>query len=91
MATNRHEEFASDVRQTARRLWESHQHLKALKDEYAAQDFGNPDPEIGLIIDPAGPNGGITPGELGAVLYATNDAIAALMAAGHATNITAVL
>lgn len=88
---NRHEEFTSDVRQTARALWESHQHLKALKDEYAAQNFGSNEPGQGLVIDPDGVNAGVTKEELGSVLYATNDAIAALMNGGHATNVTAVL
>lgn len=83
---DRHEEYVRIVRQNATQLWQAYQALRSLKEEWNAQDYGNT-----LEIDPAGNNADIVVADVGAVIHATSDAIAVLMAAGHATNVTKLL
>jgi hypothetical protein len=83
---NRHEEYVSIARQKAIQLWEAYQDLLSMQDEWAAQDYGNT-----LTIDPGGNNADILPADVGAVVFATADAIKVVMDAGHATNVTTLL
>ena len=87
MATDaRQSDYVTYVRQAARNLWEAHNDLKALQAEWNAQDYGNT-----LVIGAEGENAGLTPAQIGAVAFATTDAIEVVMLAGNATNITNIL
>lgn len=83
---NRDEEYVRIARQKAIQLWNAYQDLKAMQDEWNAQDYGNT-----LTIDPSGNNADITAADVGAVVFATADAINVVMNAGHATNVTKLL
>lgn len=83
---NRDEEYVRIARQKAIQLWNAYQDLKAMQDEWNAQDYGNT-----LTIDPDGNNADIAPADVGAVVFATADAIKVVMDAGHATNVTKLL
>lgn len=83
---NRDEEYVRIARQQAIQLWNAYQSLKSMQDEWNAQDYGNT-----LVIDPGGNNADITPADVGAVVFATADAINTVMNAGHATNVTKLL
>jgi ribonuclease HI len=93
MATDaRKANFKTHTREATRQLWNALQNLKGLQAEWTAQDYGNT-----LGTDEANPDGsgsehvGLAPAAFGAVLFATTDAIDALMDAGHATNVTNIL
>jgi hypothetical protein len=73
---------AAEVRAAARAIWDAHHALKALKAEGEALNYGET-----LVTQEGEP----TAGQILAVAYATNDAIATLMATGNATNIAKVL
>ena len=83
---DRHEEYVRIARQKAIQLWGAYQDLKSMQDEWNAQDYGNT-----LTIDPGGNNADILPADVGAVVFATADAITVVMNAGHATNVTKLL
>ena len=83
---NRDEEYVRIARQKAIQLWNAYQDLKSMQDEWNAQDYGNT-----LTIDPGGNNADILPADVGAVVFATADAINVVMNAGHATNVTKLL
>lgn len=83
---NRDEEYVRIARQKAIQLWNAYQDLRSMQDEWNAQDYGNT-----LAIDPGGNNADITPSDVGAVVFATADAIKVVMDAGHATNVTKLL
>ncbi len=83
---NRDEEYVRIARQKAIQLWNAYQDLKSMQDEWNAQDYGNT-----LTIDPSGNNADILPADVGAVVFATADAINVVMNAGHATNVTKLL
>lgn len=89
MATRKHG-FTSEVRDAAKSIWEGLNKLKSLQREWNALDYGNGNPDIGL-----GPgvdsNLGYDQAEVGSVVFATADAIEALFATGHATNIANLL
>lgn len=74
------------MRQNTIQLWQAYQAIRSLKDEWNAQDYGNT-----LEIDPGGNNADILPADVGAVVFATADAINGVMNAGHATNVTKLL
>ena len=84
----RSEDFYSAARQAARDLWEATHTLKNLQDEWNALDYGNTLPDG----DANGSNAGLNRTEIGAVVFATADAVAAVvLGSGHATNIANVL
>jgi hypothetical protein len=78
----RQERYQEEVRQVARDTWELYHKLLRLKAEGDALDYGNT-----LVAIEGGP----TKEAILAVPYATGTALTALMAAGHATNITKLL
>jgi hypothetical protein len=82
----RETEYVREVRQNTISLWQAYLSLKELQDEWNAQDYGN-----NLTIDPEGPHAGLLPAQIGAVVFDTANAIATVMAAGNATNVTAIL
>jgi uncharacterized protein involved in exopolysaccharide biosynthesis len=78
----RQTQFKQEVRDYARQIWAAHQGLKALKAEADALDYGS---TLEVTADEPSAAAHL------AVVYATNDALATMMAAGHATNIATVL
>jgi hypothetical protein len=80
--STRQDTFIAEVRAAAQSIWEAHQALKALKAEADALDYGNT-----LIAPETGPD----KDDILALPYATNDAIATLLATGHASNIAKLL
>ena len=82
---SRQSDYITEARQEARKLWDSVHALKALQSEWAALDYGN------TLADGVGENEGYTKTEIGSVVFATTDAILALFAQGHATNVAGVL
>ena len=82
---NRDQDFITEARQNARKLWDAVNALKALQAEYNALDYGS------TLKDGVGENEGYTKSEVGAVVFATTDAIFNLLISGHATNIATLL
>ena len=81
----RPQDYISVVRQNNKQLWDALNNLVALQREYNALDYGN------TLEDGEGDNTGITKAEVGAVVFDTANALAAVLAAGHATNMAKLL
>lgn len=77
----RRDEFVTDVRRHVRAIWDNLNALEALQIEWTALDYGN---TLGTIE-------GLTAAEVGPCVHATPDAIRALLATGHATNLAKLL
>lgn len=82
---NRHQDYISAVRAANRRVWDGINELKALQREWQALDYGN------TLPDGEGDNAGYTKSEVGAVAFATADALSSLLDSGHATNMANLL
>ena len=82
---NRHTEYISAVREANRQVWDGINTLKALQREWQALDYGT------TLSDGEGANDGYTKAEIGAVVFATTDALSALLDGGHATNMANLL
>jgi len=78
--------FINTARAHARALWAAHRGLLQLQAEWNALDYGN-DLEAG---DFTGDNEGLTGANIGSVVFDTADAIAVVMATGHATNVATI-
>lgn len=78
----RSNEFVADARRYSRMVWEGLAALKTLQREWNALDYGTTLP---TEID------GILRAEVGAVVFATADAIEIVLAAGNATNMAKLL
>lgn len=78
-------DFISEARKHATDLWNALNALEALQHEWAALDYGN------TMEDGIGDNEGYTASAVGSVVFATTDAIRALMNQGHATNVANLL
>lgn len=78
---SRKEEFVADARRHARNLWEAVNALKGLQKEWNALDYGN------VLGDASG----APAADVGAVVFATTDAVEGLLASGHATNLCKLL
>jgi hypothetical protein len=78
----RQDQFIAEVRAAAKAIWDANQQLKALQAEAGALDYGTT-----LVV----PDGGPTRSDILAVAYDTNDALTALLATGHATNLAKLL
>lgn len=81
----RDNDYITEVRTLNRTLWETVHALKAKQAEYQARDYGT------TLADGSGANAGYTKEEVGAVVFATTDAILGLFAQGHATNVASLL
>lgn len=87
MATDaRKNDFATLARQQTRVLWDAYQELRAMQDEWNAQDYGTT-----LDAGLSGENATVTAAQLGAVVFDTANAIKVDMDAGHSTNVTNIL
>lgn len=81
----RNQDYITLARNANRQVWDGINALVALQREYNAMDFGN------TLPDGAGANAGITKAQVGAVVFDTANAFAAVLAAGHATNMARLL
>lgn len=81
----RAQDYISIARQNNRQLWDALNNLVALQREYNALDYGN------TLPDGEGDNTGITPQEVGAVVFDTANALVTVLNAGHATNMAKLL
>jgi len=82
---SRQSDYISEVREKARNLWIAWEGLKEAQREWNALDYGN---TLGNGVDL---NVGITAAQVGAVVFATADAIETVMNAGNATSIARLL
>ncbi len=82
---SRKSDYITLARQHTTTLWNAYLELKSLQSEWSAQDYGN------TLGDGEGANEGYTSTQVGAVVFATADALETLFATGHATNITDLL
>lgn len=78
----RHEEFVQDARRYNRMIWEGLNALAGLQREWNALDYGTTMP---AEVE------GVQRADVGAVVFATADAIEDLLATGHATNMAKLL
>jgi hypothetical protein len=77
--------YYTQARQAARQLLVAYQTLQALQLQWNSLDYGN-------TLEPGdGVHSGLERGDIGAVVFATADAVGGLMAQGHGTNIAGVL
>lgn len=77
--------FITNARNANRAVWDGINALKAMQREWDAEDLGN------NPFDGAGDNLGVSSAEVGAVLFATTNALIAVLDAGSATNMAALL
>lgn len=80
------DDFVTKVRDVNRRLWDNMLELKGYQTQWGALDYGT-----SLQQSVEGENKDIAPGDVGAVVFATSDALSAVLAAGHATNMAKLL
>lgn len=78
-------DFISEARQHAKALWDALNSLESMQHEWSALDYGS------TLENGIGDNEGYTASAVGSVLFATTDAIRALMNSGHATNVANLL
>lgn len=81
----RQSDYISEARKLNKQLWTAWLGLLALQPEWNAEDYGN------TLADGIDGNAGITGAQIGAVVFATANAIKTVMDAGNATNIANIL
>lgn len=81
------ENYYNNVRNANRQVWDGLHALLTLQSQHTALDYGNTLPDG----DAGGANAGLTKVEVGAVAFATADALKAVLNAGHATNMAKLL
>lgn len=81
----REQDFITEARASARKVWEGVNELKTLQTEWNALDYGT------TLDDGEGDNSEITASEVGAAVFATADALLITFADGHATNLAKLL
>lgn len=82
---NREQDFITEARQHARKLWDAVNALKALQLEWDSLDYGN------NLDDGEGDNAGVLADDVGSCVFATTDAILTLFGQGHGTNVAKLL
>lgn len=82
---SREQDYISEARNLNRQLWNALNGLKGMQREFTALDYGT------TLADGEGDNAGITKVDVGAVVFATTDAIIDLFNSGHATNCAKLL
>lgn len=81
----REQDFYTLARQHNKAIWDAINELVGLQREWNALDYGN-------TLEPgAGANDGLTKTEIGAVVFDTTNAMLAVLASGHATNMAKLL
>jgi hypothetical protein len=86
MAAEREQIYISEVRALNKQVWDGLNALKAKQSEWNALDYGSQFEKGGN-----GPNDGISGADVGAVVFATTDALLTVLATGHATNMAKLL
>lgn len=82
---NRHQDYISTVRAANKAIWDGINTLVSLQREWNALDYGN------TLPAGEGANEGVSRQEVGSVTFDTTNALAAVLAAGHATNMAHLL
>lgn len=82
---NRHQDYISTVRAANKAIWDGINTLVALQREWNALDYGN------TLPAGEGANEGVSRAEVGSVTFDTANALVAVLAAGHATNMAHLL
>jgi hypothetical protein len=77
----RHEEYVNEVKSATKDIWDGINKLQALQSEWNALDYTN------TLQDVLG----IQSTDVGAVVFATTNAMRDLLATGHATNIARLI
>ena len=80
LVDNRDAEFVEAAKAANQKIWDGINELVALQRQWNALDYGNT-----LAVE------GVVAADVGAVVFGTADAMAALLAAGHATNMAKLL
>ena len=75
-------DFTTKTKEYNRQVWEGLLKLKALQTQWQALDYGTT-----LVVD----DPELVAADFGAVVFATTDAMLALLAQGHATNMARLL
>lgn len=78
---SRKEEFVADAKRMTRAIWDNLNALRALQKEWNALDYGST----------LGNESGAPAAEVGAVVFDTVNALDAVLAQGHATNMAKLL
>lgn len=81
----RQQDFISNARTVNKQIWDGINALVAMQREWNALDYGN------TLEDGEGANADYTADEVGAVIFDTANAMVAVLAAGHATNMARLL
>jgi len=81
----RGQDFITLARQHNKAIWDGINALVAMQREWQALDYGN------TLPDGEGANSEYTADEIGAVVFDTANAFVAVLAAGHATNMSKLL
>jgi hypothetical protein len=81
----RHQDYITEARKYNKQIWDAIIGLEGLQPEWQALDYGN------TLSDGEGENTGKTSAEVGSVVFATADALRALLNTGHATNMANLL
>ncbi len=85
MSDTRGANFISTARDATTEFWKAYQVMLSLQQEWNAQDYSN------NLEDGVDGNSGVLAADVGAVIFATADAVKVLMDAGHSTNVTKLL
>jgi hypothetical protein len=75
----------TEARRLAKQLLDAVHGLEAMQTRWNALDSGN------TMIDGEGTHNGLTAADVGAVVFATADAVRGLLNAGHGTNVSRLL
>ena len=82
---SREQDFITAARAANRKIWEGINELQALQREWNARDYGT------TLDDGAGENAGIVKADVGAVVFASADALDAVLDGGIAGNMAKLL
>lgn len=82
---NRHQDYISTVRSANKAIWDGINTLVSAQREWNALDYGN------TLPNGEGDNEGVSRAEVGSVTFDTANALVAVLAAGHATNMANLL
>lgn len=81
----RGDNYITEVRRLNAQVWEGINGLVAMQREWNAADYGT------TLAAGSGGNEGIASADVGAVVFATSDALVAVLNAGSATNMAKLL
>lgn len=82
---SRDQDFITEARDNARKIWEAITALKGLQREWTALDYGT------TLVHGEGENSKLNVANVGSVVFDTTNAIEEVLNAGHATNLGRLL